>query len=116
MAVARGIPRKGMSHIRTLSRLLGDSAGPERKYLRIAMLALQKVIRGRLRDNARNLMEDVSARLALVDAEFHTLLQSMRPDDGPPTARQAKPATTAQSRAGAAGARGDGRAAVRLRY
>jgi len=74
-ACLRSKPRKGLSDIRTMMDVVTGTHEPQRRFLRLAMLAREKVRRGTERDTARQRIEDIDARSANIDAESEILLR-----------------------------------------
>jgi hypothetical protein len=56
-----------------MSDLLSETSNPQRKYLKLAMLAMEKVRRGKERKSARLRIEDIDGRLAEIEAESGSL-------------------------------------------
>jgi len=75
MAVHRNKPRRGLNDIRTMSDMLTETSNPQRKFLKLAMLSMEKVRRGKERESARCRIEDIDARTAEIEAESESLLQ-----------------------------------------
>jgi len=90
-------PRRGLRDIRTMSDLLTETSNPQRKFLKLAMLAMEKVRRSKERKSARQRIEDTDSRLAEVDAESEKLLRLVGATAGDergaaPKGDEAKPA------------------------
>lgn len=66
-------PRRGLTDIRTMSDLLSETSNPQRKFLKLAMLAMEKTRRGKERKSARLRIEDIDSRLAEIEAESESL-------------------------------------------
>lgn len=66
-------PRRGLRDIRTMSDLLSETSNPQRKFLKLAMLAMEQTRRGKERKSARLRIEDIDNRLAEIEAESETL-------------------------------------------
>ena len=75
MAVLRSKPGRGLSDIRTMSDMLTETSNPQRKFLKLAMLSMEKVRRGNERESARCRIEDIDARTAEIEAESENLMQ-----------------------------------------
>ena len=63
-------PRRGLRDVRTMSDLLSETSNPQRKYLKLAMLAMEKTRRGKERQSARLRIEDIDGRLAEIEAKI----------------------------------------------
>lgn len=70
-----GTPRKGLQDIRSMSDLVTETSNPQRKFLKLAMLAMEKARRGKERASATHRVEDIDGRLAEIEAETKDLLQ-----------------------------------------
>ena len=68
-------PRKGLNAIRTMSDLLTETSNPQKKFLKLAMLAMEKVRRGKERESARRRIGDIDGRMAEIKAEKRALLE-----------------------------------------
>mgnify|MGYP001615371407 FL=1 len=66
-------PRRGLRDVRTMSDLLSETSNPQRKFLKLAMLAMEKARRGKERKSARLRIEDIDSRLAEIEAESEGL-------------------------------------------
>ena len=66
-------PRRGLTNIRTMSDLPSETSNPQRKFLKLAMLAMEKTRRGKERKSARLRIEDIDSRLAEIEAESESL-------------------------------------------
>lgn len=75
MAIFRSKPRKGLQDVRTISDLVTETSNPQRKFLKLAMLAMEKVRRGKERASATQRAENIDGRLAEIEAETKDLLQ-----------------------------------------
>ena len=56
-----------------MSDLLSETSNPQRKFLKLAMLAMEQSRRGKERTSARLRIEDIDSRLAEIEAESETL-------------------------------------------
>ena len=74
MPQPQGKPRRGLSDIRTNSDLLTETSNPQRKYLKLAMLSMEEVRRGRERKSASERIQDIDGRLSEIRAEKGILL------------------------------------------
>ena len=70
-----GSKPKGMQCIRTMSGLVTELSHPHRKFLKLAMLAMEQARRGKERAAAKNRIETIDVRLAEIEAESKDLLQ-----------------------------------------
>jgi len=69
------VPRRGLRDVRTMSDLLTETSNPQRKYLKLAMLAMEEVRRGKERKSARDRIEDIDGRLAEIETQTGDLLE-----------------------------------------
>ena len=88
------IPRRGIQDIRTLTGKVRKATIPHEAYLRISHIEMEKARKTQESEKARQLMADIAARLAEIEAEKENLLQDhggkgRRPLPG--TARPAPP-------------------------
>lgn len=90
---------KGLESIRSISGLVTETTHPHRKFLKLAILAMEEARRCKERTNAQSRIENIDDRLAEIRTESEGLLQvcndivntrsgpvSQKPD----TSRQAK--------------------------
>jgi len=75
MAVLRSKPHRGLTDIRTMSDLTTETSNPQRKFLKLAMLAMERIRRGKEKASARHRIEDIDARFAEIEAETKSLMQ-----------------------------------------
>jgi len=68
------IPRRGVQDIRTMSERISDVDNPQRKYLTLAMLELEKARRNKERQSASQRVANIDQRLADITAEQAELL------------------------------------------
>jgi hypothetical protein len=68
------IPRRGVQDIRTMSERINDADNPQRKYLTLAMLALEKARRSKEKQSANQRAANIDRRLAEISAEQADLL------------------------------------------
>ena len=80
MAVLRNKPRRGLNDIRTMSDMLTETSNPQRKFLKLAMLSMEKARRGKERESARCRIEDIDARAAEIEVETESLMQLVEAD------------------------------------
>ena len=52
-----------------MSELVTETSNPQRKYLKLAMLAMEKVRRGKERKSARRRIEGIDSRLVEIEAQ-----------------------------------------------
>jgi len=67
-------PRKGLQDIRIRSSLAGEAVNPQRKFLRVAHLELQKALCEKVRDCARKRAEEMERKIAEIEVEKAKLL------------------------------------------
>jgi len=86
------IPRRGILDIRTLTGKVRKATIPHEAYLRISHIEMEKARKTQESEKARQLMADIAARLAEIEAEKEALLQGLR-DRGsdPPRVRTGPP-------------------------
>jgi len=66
---------KGLQAIRSISGLVTETSHPHRKFLKLAILAMEQARRGKEKTSAKNRIETIDARLAEIEAESKDLLQ-----------------------------------------
>ena len=71
------IPRRGIQDIRTLTGKVGKAILPHEAYLRISHIEMEKARKTVESEKARQLVADIAARLAEIEAEKESLLRSM---------------------------------------
>ncbi|MHB8069359.1 MAG: hypothetical protein ACYDIC_15825 [Desulfobaccales bacterium] len=71
------IPRRGIQDIRTLTGKVRKATIPHEVYLRISHIEMEKARKTLESEKARQLMADIAARLAEIEAEKVSLLQSL---------------------------------------
>ncbi|MGA9755658.1 MAG: hypothetical protein WBV23_11005 [Desulfobaccales bacterium] len=71
------IPRRGIQDIRTLTGKVRKATIPHEAYLRISHIEMEKARKTLESEKARQLMADIGARLAEIEAEKESLLQSL---------------------------------------
>lgn len=76
MSVPSSARRKGLSNIRTMSDSITETSEPQRKFLKLAVLSMEKVRRGKERETAQTRIGDIDRRAAEIDAERRELLRS----------------------------------------
>ena len=72
------IPRRGVEDIHTMSERISDVDNPQRKYLTLAMLALEKARRSKEKQSANQRAANIDRRLAEINAEQTELLAAAR--------------------------------------
>ena len=72
-----GIPRRGIQDIRTLAGKGRTTTIPHEAYLRICHIEMEKARKTQEREKARQLMADIATRLAEIEAEKESLLQTV---------------------------------------
>jgi hypothetical protein len=68
------IPRRGVQDIRTMSERINDVDNPQRKYLALAMLALEKARRSKEKQSVTQRAANLNQRLAEISIEQTELL------------------------------------------
>ena len=68
------IPRRGIQDIRTLTGKVRKATIPHEAYLRISHIEMEKARKTQESEKARQLMADIAARLAEIEAEKESLL------------------------------------------
>jgi hypothetical protein len=71
------ILRRGIQDIRTLTGKVRKATIPHEAYLRISHIEMEKARKTLESEKARQLMADIAARLAEIEAEKASLLQSL---------------------------------------
>tara|TARA_B110000259_G_scaffold180225_1_gene220682 strand:+ start:1601 stop:1924 length:324 start_codon:yes stop_codon:yes gene_type:complete len=66
---------KGLQAIRSMSGLITETSHPHRKFLKLAILAMEQARRGKEKTSAKNRVETIDARLAEIESESKDLLQ-----------------------------------------
>jgi hypothetical protein len=70
----KSMPRRGLQNIRTMTDRIRDADSPQRKYLTLAMLELERVRRSKEKEIARQRVEHSDRRLAEIEEEQVSLL------------------------------------------
>ena len=97
------VPRRGLQEIRTMSGRISDADNPQRKYLTMAMLALEKARRNKEKQSANRRVANIDQRMVEIVAEQADLLAVAKAElDASDPAKQAgRPAgSDAQSGSG----------------
>ena len=68
------VPRRGVQDIRTMSERISDADNPQRKYLALAMLELERARRNKEKQSASQRVASIDQRLADITAEQTELL------------------------------------------
>jgi len=68
------VPRRGLQDIRTMSERISDVDNPQRKYLQLAMLGLEKARRNKEKRSANQRAANIDKRLAEITTEQTELL------------------------------------------
>jgi hypothetical protein len=68
------VPRRGIQDIRTMSERISDADNPQRKYLALAMLELERARRNKEKQSASQRVANIDQRLADISAEQTELL------------------------------------------
>ncbi len=76
------IPRRGIQDIRTLTGKVRKATIPHEAYLRISHIEMEKARKTLESEKARQLMADIAARLAEIEAEKEALLQAVGKGSG----------------------------------
>ena len=67
-------PARGLQDIHTMSERVSEVDNPQRKYLTLAMLELEKVRRNKVRQSASQRIESIDRRVAEIEEEQAALL------------------------------------------
>ena len=103
MPLPRSKPRNGLNEIRTMSGFVTETDKPHRRFLKLAVLAMERARRGKERDSARQRIEDIDGRFAEIEAESGILLQQAlesaegRAQEKRPAAGRASPSATSSN-------------------
>jgi hypothetical protein len=76
------IPRRGVQDIRTMSERISDADNPQRKYLALAMLELERARRSKERLSASQRVQNIDQRMADITAEQTELLSAAEAELG----------------------------------
>ena len=68
------VPRCGLQDIRTMSERISDADNPQRKYLALAMLELERARRNKEKQSANQRVANIDQRLADITVEQTELL------------------------------------------
>jgi hypothetical protein len=85
------IPRRGIQDLRTLTGKVRKTTIPHEAYLRICHIEMEKARKTQEKEKARQLMADIAARLAEIEAEKESLLQTVGERGGKATLGQNGP-------------------------
>jgi hypothetical protein len=95
------IPRRGVQDIRTMTERISDADNPQRKYLTLAMLELERARRNKEKQSASQRVRNIDQRLADISAEQTELLAAAEAELGASTQpRRARQADDAESPTG----------------
>ena len=86
-----GIPRRGIQDIRTLTGKVRTTTIPHEAYLRICHIEMEKARKTQESEKARQLMAEIAARLAEIEAEKENLLQAVGERGGKATSGRTGP-------------------------
>ena len=89
------VPHRGLQDIRTMSERISDTDNPQRKYLALAMLELERARRNKEKQSAGQRVANINQRLADIASEQTELLSAAEAEldasvrarlmlDGPP--------------------------------
>jgi len=70
-------PSKGLQDIRTISERTSDAENPQRKYLTLAMLELEKARRNKEKQSASQRVENIDRRVAEIEQQQLGLLATV---------------------------------------
>ena len=97
----KSIPSRGLQEIRTMSGRISDEDNPQRKYLTLAMLALEKARRGKEKQSANQRAANIDQRLAEITVEQAELFAAAKTElDTSIQAKQRSQAADSQSARG----------------
>lgn len=71
----RSKPRRSLQDIRSMTDLVSETKNPQRKYLKLAVLEMEKTRRGKEAKSARDRMEDIRSRTVEIETEQADLLE-----------------------------------------
>lgn len=66
---------KGVSSIRSISGLVTETTHPHRKFLKLAILAMEEARRGKEKASAKRRIDDIDSRLLEIRKESASILQ-----------------------------------------
>ena len=87
-----GIPRRGIQDIRTLTGKVRKTTIPHEAYLRICHIEMEKARKTQESEKARQMIAEIAARLAEIEAEKENLLQAVGERGGQATLGRTGPA------------------------
>ena len=76
----KSIPGRGLQDIRTMSERISDSDNPQRKYLALAMLELEKARRNKEKQSANQRVANIDQRMVEIAAAEAELLAAAEAD------------------------------------
>jgi hypothetical protein len=88
------IPRRGLQDIRSLTGRVRKANFPHEAYLRISHIEMEKARKTTESEKARQMMADIAARLAEIEAEKDELLRRMGERGGEAGPRRPGPSRT----------------------
>jgi cytochrome c-type biogenesis protein CcmH/NrfG len=74
----KSIPSRGLQDIHTMSERISDTDNPQRKYLALAMLELERARRNQEKQSANQRVANIDQRLAEITAEQTELLAAAK--------------------------------------
>ena len=97
----KSIPSRGLQDIRTMSERISDADNPQRKYLALAMLELERARRNKEKQSANQRVANIDQRLADITAEQTELLAAAEAElDTSTLAKQRDQAADSDSQSG----------------
>ena len=105
----RSKPRRNLQDIRTMTDLVSETKNPQRKFLKLAVLEMEKTRRGHEVQSAQERIDNIDNRLVEIEAEQSDLLEMVS------RARQDEEAAEGQPPPANKSAR-NGRGGFTLRY
>jgi len=74
------VPRRGLQDIRTMSERISDADNPQRKYLALAMLELEKARRNKEKQSSNQRVANIDKRMVEIAAAEADLLTAVKAD------------------------------------
>ena len=71
----RSKPRRSVQDIRTMTELASETKNPQRKFMKLAVLEMEKSRRGQEAQSAQERIDDIDNRLVEIEAEQSDLLE-----------------------------------------
>ncbi|MBI1902694.1 MAG: hypothetical protein HY000_38025 [Planctomycetes bacterium] len=78
----RGKPYRGLQDLRTNGSAAGGRSDPQRRFLRLAILGLQKIRRQRERETAMGRLREIEQRLQDIEQEEAGLIGAVEAEGG----------------------------------